>query len=127
MGSLPRPDASARRPYLPRNWFLPLNMRAAYAVLNSYDFSPSATAESKTDTLKAPSLPVFNSLVVMAVDSMLRRGNRAQAGIQRLHHQALVGAECSRVGIWLGLSASSKPDTNTGRRKGEGVGHGAVS
>ena len=52
---------------------------------------------------KRSSLVAFNSLVVMAVDSMLRRGNRVQAGIQRLHDQALVGAERSRVGIWLGL------------------------
>ena len=47
--------------------------------------------------------PVWKSLVVMAVDSMLRRANGAQAGIQRLHDQALVGAERSRVGIRLGL------------------------
>jgi hypothetical protein len=39
----------------------------------------------------------------MALDSMLRRGNRAQAGIQQLHDQAFVWAERSRVGIWLGL------------------------
>jgi len=59
--------------------------------------SPSATAENK-------------ALVVMAVDSMLRRANGAQAGIQRLHDQALVGAERSRVGIRLGLPGLSKPD-----------------
>ena len=46
-------------------------------------------------------LPPLAALVVMAVDSMLRRANRAQAGIQRLHDQALVGAELSRVGIHL--------------------------
>ena len=52
---------------------------------------------------------VWKSLVVMAVDSMLRRANRAQAGIQRLHDQALVGAERSRVGIRLGpLSLASR-------------------
>jgi hypothetical protein len=49
-------------------------------------------------------LSAFTSLVVIAVDSMLRRANRAQAGIQRLHDQALLGAERSRVGIWLGHS-----------------------
>jgi hypothetical protein len=53
-------------------------------------------------------------LVVMAVDSMLRRANRAQAGIQRLHDQALLGAERSRVGIRLGFPALSKPDDDTG-------------
>src|SRR5208282_484991 len=66
----------------------------------------------------------------MAVDSMLRRANKAQAGIRRLHDQALVGAQRSRVGIpfspglppslkllwtgrrtgWLGLAVCSKPD-----------------
>ena len=45
------------------------------------------------------SVPAFKSLVVMAVDSMLRGADTAQAGIQRLHDQALVKAECSRVGI----------------------------
>ena len=54
------------------------------------------------------------------MDSMLRRANRAQAGIQRLHDQALVGAERSRVGIWLGLLVCSKPDANMGTRSGEG-------
>jgi hypothetical protein len=54
----------------------------------------------------------------MAVDSMLRRANRAQAGIQRLHDQALVGAERSRVGIRLGLPALSKPDDDTGTSRG---------
>jgi hypothetical protein len=58
-------------------------------------------------------------LVVMAVDSMLRRANRAQAGIQRLHDQALVGSERSRVGMWLGLPVWRKPDANTGTRSGE--------
>jgi hypothetical protein len=58
------------------------------------------------------------ALVVMAVDSMLRRANRAQAGIQRLHDQALVGAERSRVGIQLGLLALSKPDDDTGKFSG---------
>jgi hypothetical protein len=48
---------------------------------------------------KRPSLSAFNSLVVTAVDSMLRRANRAQAEIQGHHDQALVGAERSRVGI----------------------------
>jgi hypothetical protein len=61
------------------------------------------------------------SLVVMAVDSMLRRANRGQAGIQRLHDQALVGAERSRVGIWLGLRDFSKPDDDTGTRSGESL------
>src|ERR1039458_6815218 len=61
----------------------------------------------------------FNSLVVMAVDSMLRRADRAQAGIQRLHDQALVGAERSRVGIRLGPPAFSKPDDDTGTSRGE--------
>jgi hypothetical protein len=38
-------------------------------------FSPSATAENNIDTTKSnPSLNYFNSLVVTAVDSMLRRG-----------------------------------------------------
>jgi hypothetical protein len=50
---------------------------------------------------------------------MLRRAKRAQAGIQRLHDQALVGAECSRVGIRLGLPALSKPDDDTGTSCGE--------
>jgi hypothetical protein len=57
--------------------------------------------------------------MVMAVDSMLRGANRAQVGIQRLHDQALVGAERSRVGIWLGLRVYSKPDANMGTRSGE--------
>src|SRR5579863_9744316 len=39
---------------------------------------------------------------------MLRRASRAQSGIQRLHDQALVGAERSRVGIWLGLCDSKQ-------------------
>jgi hypothetical protein len=65
------------------------------------------------------SLPAFNSLVVMAVGSMLRRANGTQSGIQRLHHQALVGAERSRVGIRLGLPALSKPDADTGTSRGE--------
>ena len=52
---------------------------------------------------KRLSFPAFYSLAVMAVDSMLRGENRAQAGIQRLHDQALVGAGRSRVGIRLGL------------------------
>ena len=63
--------------------------------------------------------PVLKPLVVMAVDSMLRGANRAQAGIQRLHDQALVGAERSRVGIRLGLRAFSKPDDDTGTSRGE--------
>jgi len=67
---------------------------------------------------KRPSLTAFNFLVVMAVESMLRRANGAQAGIQRLHDQALVGAERSRVGIRLGLPALNKPDDDTGRRSG---------
>jgi len=50
---------------------------------------------------------------------MLRRANGAQAGIQRLHDQALVGAERSRVGIRLGLLAFSKPDDDTGTNRGE--------
>jgi hypothetical protein len=57
----------------------------------------------------------------MAVDSMLRRANRAQAGIQRLHDRALVGAERSRVGIRLGLRALSKPDDDMGTSRGENV------
>jgi hypothetical protein len=68
---------------------------------------------------KRPSLTAFNFLVVMAVESMLRRANGAQAGIQRLHDQALVGAERSRVGIRLGLLAFSKPDDDTGTNRGE--------
>jgi len=64
-------------------------------------------------------VPAFNSLVVMAVDAMLRRANGAQAGIQRLHDQALFGAERSRVGVWLGLGVRSKPDANLGTRSGE--------
>jgi hypothetical protein len=55
---------------------------------------------------------------MMAVGSMLRRANRAQAGIQRLYDQALVGAERSRVGIQLGLLALSKPDDDTGKFSG---------
>jgi hypothetical protein len=54
----------------------------------------------------------------MAPDSMLRMANRAQAGIQRLHDQALVGAESSRDGIWLGPPVRRKPDANTGTRSG---------
>jgi hypothetical protein len=69
-------------------------------------------------TQKRHSLAAFNSLVVKAVDSMLRRANRAQAGIQRHHDQALVGAERSRVGIRLGLLALSKPDDDTGTSRG---------
>ena len=61
------------------------------------------------------------ALVVMAVDSMLRRANRAQAGIQRRHDQALVGAERSRVGIRLGLRALTKPDDDTGTNRGESL------
>lgn len=38
----------------------------------------------------------FISLVVMPVDSILRKGNWAQAGIRRLHDQAPVGAKRSR-------------------------------
>jgi len=57
----------------------------------------------------------------MAVDCMLRRGNRAQAGIQRLHDQALVGAERSRVGIRLGLYVLSKPDDDTGTSRRESL------
>ena len=53
------------------------------------------------------------------MDSMLRRADRAQAGIQRLHDQALVGAERSRVGVRLGLPALSKPDDDTGTSRGE--------
>jgi hypothetical protein len=83
------------------------------------DSPPSATADSKTDTPGAAFPPVFNSLVVMTVDSMLRKANRAQVGIQRLHDQALVGAERSRVGIRLGLPALSKPDDDTGTSRGE--------
>jgi hypothetical protein len=56
----------------------------------------------------------------MAVDSMLRRANRAQSGIQRLHDQALVGAEFSRVGVRLGLPDFSKPDDDTGKLGGVG-------
>ena len=47
------------------------------------------------------------------------KGNRAQAGIQQLHDQALVGAARSRVGIWLGLGDFSKPDDHTGTRSRE--------
>ena len=64
--------------------------------------------------------PALKSLVVMAVDSMLRRANRAQAGIHRLHDQALVGAEFSRVGVRLGPPAFSKPNDDTGKPSGEG-------
>ena len=49
----------------------------------------------------------------------MRRGNRAQAGIQRLHDQALIGPERSRVGIRFGLRDLSKPDDDTGTRSGE--------
>jgi len=44
---------------------------------------------------------------------------RAQSWGQGRHDQALVGAERSRVGIWLGLCVRSKPDANTGTRSGE--------
>ena len=50
---------------------------------------------------------------------MFAHGDRAQAGIQRLHDQALVGAERSRVGIRLGLRALSKLDDDTGTSRGE--------
>jgi hypothetical protein len=43
----------------------------------------------------------------------------AQCWGQWRHDQALVGAERSRVGIWLGLHDLSKPDDNTGTRSGE--------
>jgi len=43
-------------------------------VMAQSDLSPSAPAENTVDTQKRPCLPGFNSLVVMAVDSMLRRG-----------------------------------------------------
>jgi hypothetical protein len=72
------------------------------------DFSPPRQRKATLTPQKRPFLPAFNSLVVMAVDSMLRRANWAQAGIQRLNDEALVGAERSRVGIRLGLR-SSKP------------------
>jgi hypothetical protein len=49
------------------------------------------------------------------------KGDRAQAGMQRLHHKALVGAERSRVGIWLGLHVLRKPDDDTGTRSGESL------
>jgi hypothetical protein len=70
-------------------------------------------------TPQKPPTPDFVPLVVMAVDSMLRRANRAQAGIQRLHDQALVGAERWRFGIRLGLGGLSKPDDKTGMSRGE--------
>jgi hypothetical protein len=70
-------------------------------------------------TKKRPFVAGFNPLVVMAVDSMLRRAKGAQAGIQRLHDQALVGAARSRVGIRLGPPALSKPDDDTGTSCGE--------
>jgi hypothetical protein len=41
----------------------------------------------------------FDCLAVMAVDPMLQRANGAQAGIRRLHDQALVGAACPAVGL----------------------------
>jgi len=56
------------------------------------DSSSSATAEYNIASPRPAFLPAFNALVVMAVVSMLRRANGAQAGIQRLHDQALVGA-----------------------------------
>jgi hypothetical protein len=46
-------------------------------------------------------------------------GERAQAGSQRLHDQALVGAERSRVGIWLGLGDFSKRMTTRERAAGK--------
>jgi hypothetical protein len=47
---------------------------------------------TKTDTLKAVFSPGFIFLVVMAGDSMLRRGEGAQAGSPRLHDQTDFGA-----------------------------------
>jgi hypothetical protein len=49
------------------------------------DFSPPSQRKTILTPPKRPSLVPFNSLVVMAVDSMLRRANGAQAGIQQLH------------------------------------------
>ena len=73
--------------------------------------SPEPTAVGAVSSAVAVQYVVgANSLVMMAVGSMLRRANRAQAGIQRLHDQALVGAERSRVGIRLGLPGLNKPE-----------------
>jgi hypothetical protein len=66
------------------------------------DLSPPRSRKTTLTPETQPCLPAFNSLVVMAVDSMLRKANRAQAGIQRLHDQALVGAACPAVGFAKG-------------------------
>ena len=86
---------------------------------NQSDSSPSATAEKNIDTPKV-AFPVC--LQIPGGDGggfHVAKGNGAQAGIQRLHDQALVGAERSRVGIRLGLPALSKPDDDTGTLRGE--------
>ena len=84
------------------------------------DCSPSAPAENKADTPKAAfPLLALNSPGGDGGGFHVAKGGRAQAGIQRLHDQALVGAERSRVGIRLGLPALSKPDANTGTSRGE--------
>jgi hypothetical protein len=42
----------------------------------------------------------------------------AQRRANAARELALVAAECSRVGVWLGLPVLSKPDDNTGTRGG---------
>ena len=83
------------------------------------DISSSARAESKIDTLKA----VFPGCLQLPGGDgggfHVAWGDRAQAGIQRLHDQALVGAERSRVGSRLGLHALSKPDDDMGTSRRE--------
>jgi hypothetical protein len=110
---------------VPKLWTLRQHQRVVACrasdepVMDNPKFRPPRQRKTRLTRQKRTSVPAFKSLVVMAVDSMLRRADRAQAGIQRLHDQALVGAERSRVGIRLGLPALSKPDDDTGTSRGE--------
>jgi len=71
---------------------------------------------AKIDTLKASLLRWLHCLGGDGGGFHVAKGNREQAGIQRLHDQALVGTERSRVGIWLGLCALSKLDDPPSQR-----------
>ena len=84
------------------------------------DFSPSATKENDIDTPRAAFPPCLQLPGGDGGGFRVAKGNRAQTGIQRLHDEALVGAERSRVGIppspglrrtgRLGLYALCEPD-----------------
>ena len=83
------------------------------------DFSLSATAEYNIDTPKAAFPPCLELPGGDGGGFHVAGADRAQSGIQRLHDQALVGAERSRVGIRLGFPAFSKPDDDTGTSRRE--------